>query len=79
MENAPSFIKKKGYAWPCIVGDTTMSQTLYRDNLIGFGTMWIKDGKLLAVPSKKSLTADNIRKIIQNQPVTFIPIKNRRL
>lgn len=78
IEKAAPFMIKKGYPWPCVVGDTVMSYTMVRDCHVGFGTIWIKDGKLLAVPSKKSLTVDNIRKIIQNKPVTFIPIKKRK-
>lgn len=75
IDNAPAFMKKKGYKWPCIVGDTTIDKNMIDRYKVGYGTLWIKEGKLLAIPSKKSLTTDNIRSIINGQKVKFISRK----
>lgn len=72
IERADPFMKKKGYKWPCVVGDTTMGMNMMKDYSIIWGTIWIKDGKLLAVPLKKSITAENIRKVIAGRPVQFM-------
>jgi thiol-disulfide isomerase/thioredoxin len=77
IENAFPFIKKKGYQWPSIVGDTTLARLMLRRYIQGFGLAWIKDGKLLAVPSKKYLTAANIRKVLQGELVNFVHTRGK--
>lgn len=67
-----SFMKKKGWPWPSITADTLINKILLRQYLTGFGIAWIKDGKLLAVPSKKQLNAETIAKVLKGETVQFI-------
>ncbi|MDR6786475.1 thiol-disulfide isomerase/thioredoxin [Pedobacter africanus] len=77
IENGSPFMKKKKYVWPSIVGDTTLHKVVLSRYLTGFGIAWIKDGKLLAVPGKKMLTAENIRRAIEGKPIEFINRKGK--
>ncbi|MBB5440094.1 thiol-disulfide isomerase/thioredoxin [Pedobacter sp. AK017] len=71
IEKAHPFMIKKGYKWPCIVGDTTIGLDMMKNYSFSGGTIWIKDGKLLAAPLKQSVTAENIRKAINGEPINF--------
>ncbi|MBB5440097.1 thiol-disulfide isomerase/thioredoxin [Pedobacter sp. AK017] len=71
------FMQKKGWIWPSITGDTLLNKVMLLRYLTGYGIAWIKDGKLLAVPSKKQFNAETIRKIIQGEPVEFINRKGK--
>lgn len=65
------FMKKRGWTWPSITGDTSLNKIMLLNYLTGFGSAWIKDGKLLAVPSKKHLNAETITKVLAGEPVIF--------
>lgn len=65
------FMQKRGWTWPSITADTTLNKILFINYLSGYGTVWIKDGKLLAVPTKKQLTRENISRIIKGKGVRF--------
>jgi thiol-disulfide isomerase/thioredoxin len=71
IEKAHPFMIKKGYKWPCIVGDTTIGNDMMKDYSFSGGTIWIKDGRLLAAPKKQSVTAENIHKAIKGDPIIF--------
>nr|WP_121272148.1 redoxin domain-containing protein [Pedobacter schmidteae] len=72
IERADPFMKKKGYKWPCVVGDTTIGTHMMKDYSFIWGCIWIKDGKLLGAPLKKYLTAENIRKALKGEAVGFM-------
>lgn len=71
-QRGEQFLKKQKWNWPSITNDTTLNKVMLRRYLTGFGIAWIKNGRLLAVPSKKQLTSENIRKVIAGQKVQFI-------
>ncbi|WP_256007499.1 TlpA disulfide reductase family protein [Pedobacter deserti] len=70
-DGAIPFMKKKGWTWRSITADTTLNKVMLAHYLTGFGSAWIKEGRLLAVPSKRYLHADTISKILKGSPVAF--------
>lgn len=76
-ERGLPFMKKKGWPWPSITADTTLNKIMLSNYLTGFGMAWIKDGKLLAVPSKKQLNPETIAKAIEGDPIEFINRKGK--
>lgn len=65
------FMKKRGWTWPSITGDTTLNKIILLGYLTGFGNAWIKDGKLLAVPKRKYLNIESITQVLEGKPVIF--------
>ncbi|MFC7526815.1 TlpA family protein disulfide reductase [Parapedobacter sp. GCM10030251] len=73
-KNLPSFAERRGgwpWAWPTVVNDTLLNRVVLARYLTGFGTAWIAEGRLLAVPHPKAMTRDNILKAIQREALTI--------
>jgi len=73
-KNLPSFAERRDgwpWAWPTVVNDTLLNKVVLARYLTGFGTAWIAEGRLLAVPHPKAMTRDNILKAIQQEPQTI--------
>lgn len=83
-KNLPSFAERRGgwpWEWPTVVNDSLLNKVVLARYLTGFGTAWIADGKLLAVPHPKAMTRENILKAIQREPLsiqnlTELPVTN---
>lgn len=67
------FMQKKKWAVSCILGegDTLLNQLFFLKPR--FGEVWIKDGKLFAIPRHKAVDATLIRKVLNNEKV-IIPM-----
>jgi len=83
-KNLPSFAERRGgwpWEWPTVVNDTLLNKVVLARYLTGFGTAWIAEGKLLAVPHPKAMTLGNILKAIHREPLSIqnlneLPITN---
>jgi len=83
-KNLPSFAERRGgwpWEWPTVVNDSLLNKVVLARYLTGFGTAWIAEGKLLAVPHPKSMTRESILKAIRRKPLsiqnlTELPVTN---
>lgn len=80
------FAKKRGWSIPLIYGnqqDTAINQLFYYDR--SYGQVWIKDGKLFAIPTSWELDIDDVRKAVlkgippsrQNTFLTYEELKSK--
>lgn len=67
-EKAAPFVDQKGWSVPVIAGaaDSLINRLFYTH--YRFGQIWIKDNKLIAIPLSKSVTRNNIIRVIRNLP-----------
>lgn len=81
------FAKKRGWTIPLIYGsqqDTVINQMFYYDR--SFGQVWIKDGKLFAIPKSWELGIEDVRKAVlegiipakQNTFLTYDELKAKK-
>ncbi|WP_257669827.1 TlpA family protein disulfide reductase [Parapedobacter tibetensis] len=66
------FAQKQGWRLPIAVGntaDTLLNQLFYAQSR--FGQVWIKDGKLLAIPKNKVVTKALVSNIVANKPTAI--------
>lgn len=83
-KNLPSFAERRGgwpWEWSTVVNDTLLNKVVLARYLTGFGTAWIADGRLLAVPHPKAMSRENILKAIRREPLsiqnlTELPVTN---
>mgnify|MGYP002398286786 CR=1 FL=1 len=76
-KNLPSFAERRGgwpWEWPTVVNDTLLNKVVLARYLTGFGTAWIAEGRLLAVPHPKAMTRENILRAMRREPLS---IQNR--
>ncbi|SEN71627.1 hypothetical protein SAMN05216436_12078 [bacterium A37T11] len=61
--------EERGWKLPLVIGkgDTLLNKLFY--TYANWGQVWIKDGKLLAIPTNAMLREDVLAKIITNRPV----------
>jgi len=67
---AGPFAKQRGWSIPIAVGnrlDTLLNDLFYARRR--FGQVWIKDGKLLAIPKNRVVTAELVDSILADKPV----------
>nr|WP_255431195.1 TlpA disulfide reductase family protein [Pedobacter sp. N36a] len=76
-KNALPFIKKKNWTWPSVVNDTTLNKIVFSKYLLGFGNVWIYDGRLWAIPRPKEINSGNISKVLARQRTEMENLKAR--
>jgi thiol-disulfide isomerase/thioredoxin len=76
-QNALPFMKKKNWTWPSVVNDTTLNKIAFSKYLLGFGNVWIYDGKLCAIPRPKEINSGNISKVLARQRIEMENLKAR--
>ncbi|GGC22314.1 hypothetical protein GCM10011386_12800 [Parapedobacter defluvii] len=68
--SALPFAQRKGWQFPIALGnraDTTINRLFYAYK--SFGQVWIKDGKLIAIPKSKDVDRALVAKAITNRPL----------
>jgi len=71
-DKALPFAQKKGWKLPVAVGnaaDTLLNRLFYAHR--SYGQVWIKDGKLLAIPKNSVVNAQLVAKVITNRKVVI--------
>jgi len=66
------FAEERGWQLPISVGnraDTLLNKLFYAYR--SFGQVWIKDGRLLAIPEHSSVTEQNLVGLLTNKPVSI--------
>lgn len=75
---AEPFAQKRGWSIPIATGnrqDTLLNNLFYARTR--FGQVWIKDGKLLAIPKNTAVTPELVKAVLAEQPVEIeMEIKN---
>lgn len=74
-ERAAPFMAKRQWVWPSVVNDTLMNKTAFSRYITGFGVVWIKNGRLLAVPFSADVTASTVRNTVNGRKTEF---RNRK-
>lgn len=79
---AIAFLEKHQWTRYSVVNDPVLHSTAFSRYVTAFGTVWIADGRLYAIPMYEEITAENIAKVIngehmdmENQPEQ--PITNK--
>lgn len=70
-QKALPFIQKKHWEVPCVLGkgDTLLHRSFF--TAPRFGEVWIKDGRLIAVPQHKAVNASLIGKVLAGEKVSI--------
>jgi len=79
VDRALPFIEKHEWNLSSVVGDTLMNKGYFARYLTGFGIVWIADGRLLAVPSIKSINATNVDRAVRRHPLHIINRKEQTI
>ena len=69
-ERALPLAEKKGWSLPITINneiDVSLSKLFFAKDR--FGQVWIKDGKLLAIPKNSSVSVELINKALKNRPL----------
>ncbi|MGK6351585.1 TlpA disulfide reductase family protein [Parapedobacter sp. DT-150] len=66
---AVAFMEKHQWTRYSIVNDPALHGIAFSRYVTAFGTVWIHEGKLLAIPQYEDITAENIAKVINGEHV----------